>query len=354
MKKIIHIISDIGTGGGQTHLIDILKNIDRQKFKIFVICPPKGHYINEVKKYADEYYFINFNQSFLKITLQLYNFLKITKPDIIHNHLLRACYLASPVARLFTRKVFNNLHGSVTDDITANKIKIAIYIIYNKLLNILGCQYIAVSEFNKNQLIQQKIKKSDITTIYNGIGNQWSSVKKTINMNTGLKLISVCRLAPQKGVFSLLNIAQKAEYINLKIIGDGTLYEEMKQTIDKQNLKNVNLLGFQKDVKSFLHEADAFILTSEWESMGIAIAEAMACALPVIASNVGGIPELIIDGKGGFLCESNDIDGFVEKIKYLKDNPHLREEFSAFNRKRFKDNFTLEQMINKLEALYES
>ena len=353
MKKIIHIISDIGTGGGQTHLIDVLKNMDRQKFKIFVICPSEGHYINEVKRYADEYYFINFNQNFLKIILQLYKFLKITKPDIVHNHLLRACYLASPIARLFTRKVFNNLHGSVTDDITANKIKIAAYLIYNRILNRLGCQYIAVSNFNKEQLVEQGIKKDKITVIYNGI-NGFLSKREKSKKNIFFNAVCIARLAPQKGIFTLLKIAKKLEEIVLfQIVGDGELRKEIDDFIINNDINNVELKGFHKDIEPFLQCADFFILASNWESMGIVIAEAMACSLPVIASNVGGIPELVIDGKGGFLCEPNDIDSFVEKIKSLEDNPHIREEFGAFNRKRFEDNFTVEQMMRKLEKLYE-
>lgn len=353
--KIIHIISDIDTGGGQTHLIDILKNINKQKFKIFVICPFDGHYLPEVKKYSVEYIPAKFNQNPFKIAVQLYKIFKIIQPDIVHNHLLRACYIASPVALLFTKKVFNNLHGSVTDDTKTNKIKIQIYLTYNRILNKLGCRYIAVSNFNRKQLIEQGIKKDKITVIYNGINEFFSKRKINNNNKRILNVICIARLAPQKGIFTLLKAAKKLEgIVFFQIVGDGELRDEIDSFVSDNNIKNVELKGFHKDIEPFLQRSDFFILTSIWEGLPISIIEAMSCSLPVIASNVGGIPELVIDGKGGFLCQPNDIDCFVEKILYLKDNPHLRKEFGDFNRKRFEDNFTVEQMMYKLEKLYEA
>ncbi|HEU20093.1 MAG TPA: glycosyltransferase [Deltaproteobacteria bacterium] len=73
----------------------------------------------------------------------------------------------------------------------------------------------------------------------------------------------------------------------------------------------------------------------------------------MIASNCSAIPELVVEGKGGFLCPVGDVDAFAEKINFLAENAELRREMGAFNRARIEDNFTLELMLRKYQELFE-
>lgn len=353
--KIIYTISDAGTGGGQTHLLEVLRNLNRKRFEILLVCPPQGHYVKSFIKYVDKYYFVDFNQILLKTIVQLQKIFKTEKPDIIHNHLLRASLLAAPIGLCYTSKVLNHLHGSVIDNPNAPIWKVKLYSFGSMLLNRFGCRYIAVSNFNKQQLIREGINKSDISVIYNGIDEALFKRSSSYILKEKEQLIGVCvaRLAPEKGLFTLLNVAKELEgEVVFQIVGDGPQREGIENYMREHQIKNVQLVGFQKDVRPFLEQADFFILTSEWEAMGIVIVEAMAYRLPVIASRVGGIPELVIEGEGGYLCDVGDVNDFVDKVNGLMNNANLIEVMGTFNQTFFRQKFTLLKMYETLEKLY--
>ena len=87
--------------------------------------------------------------------------------------------------------------------------------------------------------------------------------------------------------------------------------------------------------------------------VGLAAAEAMSCGLPVVASNCSSLPELIDDGKGGFLCPVGDVEAFAEKINLLADSPKLRHEMGEYNRSKVEELFTVERMVNEYKDLFE-
>jgi glycosyltransferase involved in cell wall biosynthesis len=97
---------------------------------------------------------------------------------------------------------------------------------------------------------------------------------------------------------------------------------------------------------------DIFILPSRLEGLSLSTLEAMACGKPVVAFNCSSFPELVIDGEGGFLPEKNDVNGVVERIRYLAEDRELRERMGLFNRKRVMELFTLEKMVNNYIELY--
>jgi glycosyltransferase involved in cell wall biosynthesis len=214
--------------------------------------------------------------------------------------------------------------------------------------------YIAVSEYHKNSLISYGVRSSKIKVIYNGVEKkEYRNSEINFPVNT-FKVLFVGRLHNEKNPITVLQIAKqmKGTNIHFTIVGDGPQKEILIKHKAAENLDNLSILGYKENIGALLYECDILLAPSKMETFGIAIAEAMSCSLPIIASNVGGIPELLINNKGGFLCESNDVQGFIEKIKYLKDNPHLMKEFGAFNRERFEQLFTLEKMTQQLETLY--
>jgi glycosyltransferase involved in cell wall biosynthesis len=89
------------------------------------------------------------------------------------------------------------------------------------------------------------------------------------------------------------------------------------------------------------------------EGFGLVAAEAMACGLPVVATNCSSLPEIVVDGKGGFLCELGNAEEFAEKINLLANSPELRREMGEFNRARVETLFTEERMIKEYQQLFE-
>ena len=98
---------------------------------------------------------------------------------------------------------------------------------------------------------------------------------------------------------------------------------------------------------------DILLMPTIREGFGLAVAEAMACGRPVVASDCSSIPELIDDRKGGFLCPVGDVKAFAEKINILAESPNLRKEMGEYNREKVEKMFTLDRMINEYRALFE-
>lgn len=118
--------------------------------------------------------------------------------------------------------------------------------------------------------------------------------------------------------------------------------------------RNMIFLGGwpNKKLPEIYNLADIFLFPTRLEGFGFVVAEAMACGKPVVTTNCSAIPELIVDKKGGFLCEMDNVDDFVAKIKIIAADKKLKEKMGKFNRQRVLERFTFEQMGEKYLSLY--
>jgi glycosyltransferase involved in cell wall biosynthesis len=228
---------------------------------------------------------------------------------------------------------------------------------------------VAVSEDIKKFLIKEiGIKNGRITTIYNGINlnlyrpdnNQRYKVRKELGINNNQPLIgTIGNLYPVKGHTYLLKamaiVKKMCPVIKLLITGRGRLLDELKREAIKLDIeKNVNFLGFREDIPSLLQAIDIFVLPSISEGLPLSALEAMACEKPVVATNVGGVPEVIINGKTGFLVSPWNSEALAEKILLLLRNKNMANHFGRAGRARVEKEFNLEIMIQRYQELYES
>lgn len=157
------------------------------------------------------------------------------------------------------------------------------------------------------------------------------------NTNKGDYLLFYGRLAPEKGVMTLINTWKRLPWeVRLKIIGDGAMTREIKDEIQKYNLSNVEFLGFREgdELFDYIRNASFILVPSEWyENNPLTIVEAYSVGKPVIGSNIGGIPELIIEGKTGYLFNMGDSSNLEEKIKMavsMDDNEYVKMSETAY------------------------
>jgi len=355
-KKIFYIIPNLNVGGAEVHFLDLLVNTDKSKFKVYAVVPFFGFYLPVIQQYADEVIQLDFAKRTISLFYTLRKIIKKENPTIVYAHLVIGL-LVTGIANLgLNNRFYCNLHGIFNEVSVGSKRKAALFRFITFIFQF-NCHYIAVSESMKRNLMKSGILSKNITIIYNGINLEkfrFESVET--NLHRAFNVVYIGRLHPEKGVDKILAIAKalQNENIQFQIIGDGPLMQEISERISSEKINNVKLLGYKLDIKPYLYGCDVLLMPSEYETFGLSILEAMACGKPIIASNTGGIPELLLNGEGGFLCEPNDIDCFVEKIKLLMQYPHIRTKFGAFNRKRFEMHFTIKQMMSKLEALYEA
>jgi glycosyltransferase involved in cell wall biosynthesis len=186
-----------------------------------------------------------------------------------------------------------------------------------------------------------------------------TNIERELKIDNNLIIgITVSRLIPIKGLDFLVNalaeIIKDFPYYHHIILGDGPIRNKLTLLIEERGIKkNVHLLGYKSnsEIHNYLHSSDLFILTSKYESFSIAIIEAMAHGLPIIATNVGYLKNLIEYSNAGLLINYGSVDELVIKIKTLLVDKKLRNELGV-NGKKFAQKLTWENAAIALESLY--
>ncbi|MCX5717491.1 MAG: glycosyltransferase family 4 protein [Nitrospirae bacterium] len=228
-------------------------------------------------------------------------------------------------------------------------------------------KFIAVSDEIMNRLLKEGYSEKVIIKIPNGVDAErfspsLESRRKQLKDKFGFPQENVFlysgRIVRGKGLESLMRAMIDVVKINDKIllvlIGSGDLDESLKDMGYELGLeKYINFEGLIENVDEYLNASDIFILPSFSEGMPNSLLEAMACGLPVIASKIGGVVDVVEDGKSGILFEPGDVSGLASAmIKLLNDN-ELRLKLGAEARKRIVDSFSIDRIADEYIRLYE-
>ncbi len=211
-----------------------------------------------------------------------------------------------------------------------------------------ACQLTAVSHFTANLAKQNLGLKDDIQVIYNGIDQNKFSPKKKQN-NKEINVLFCGNLTKRKGAHWLESIADKLSS-NISIQYTEGL-RGMGATLSHSKLKSIGRVKYQ-NMSEVYNQADILLFPTVREGFGLAVAEAMACGLPVVTSNGSSMPELIDHEKGGFLCQEGDVESFAGKVNILAENALLRNEMGQYNREKVESQFTLSRMITEYQHLF--
>ena len=154
--------------------------------------------------------------------------------------------------------------------------------------------------------------------------NKGKNIRKELGIGKEFVLVYAGLIVPRKGIDVMLKIVKKLDNVKLFLVGDGPNKKEYVKMAERLGVLNkVKFLGWRKDIPSILASSDCLILPSRGEGLPGIVMEAMASSLPVVASDVGCIIDLIDEGKNGYLCGMNDVDCFVEKIGLVMKDKRL-------------------------------
>ena len=204
----------------------------------------------------------------------------------------------------------------------------------------------------------------DVRVIPNGVdGHRFrpasegerSARRRALGLGEGeVVLGTVGRLDPLKDHRLLIEAVTGLEGSwRLLVVGDGPLRAELERLVQERSLGGrVVFLGERRDVPELLRAMDAFVLPSRSEGLPMALLEAMACGLPVVATRVGGIPEAVREGEGGLLCDPGDSGGLRDALCRLISDPPLRRRLGRGARVAFERRFSLQRMVEGYERLY--
>lgn len=372
MVKVLHIITLSEWGGAQRVCYDLATNLNKDKFLVEVACKPGGILVKKLKEKDIKVYEIpSFRREILplsdfKTLISLYRLMKKRKYDIVHCHSTKAGILGRIAAKLAgVRKIYFTAHSWGFYNLEEYGWARRLLIFLEKIAAKCSTKIICVSKNTKQEGLKRKIAKEDkFLVIRNGISFEVNSNKEKARekLKIGKEDIifgMIGRFAYPKDPVFFIKVASKIvkNYPQAKfiLIGGGPLFEKCQDFVKENKLENNTFLLGEKnpeDTRELLSGFDVFVLISKFEGLPLTIIEAMSAGLPIIASNVGGIKELVKQGENGFLVKSDNLNELIEKIVYLIKNPQERKRMGERSLKIAKENFSLNEMVKSYEKLY--
>lgn len=373
MKKIriVHIQVLPLFSGVQKAMYDILVRLDRNQYEISVICQCEGELTQLLKKCKIEYILVpelkrSINIFFdIRAFLKLYNIFKKGKYDIVHTHSSKPGFLGRLAAKQACVKgIIHTVQGFAFHSQSSKLTKF----IVGALEKIAGYAADKVVFVNDNDRISAKnmklISAHKMLTIYNGIElnygrNNGNGREKELQYKKEAKSYvgMVARLwkqkAPHDYIHSIFYVLQKKTNTKFLVIGDGPLEKELKELCTNLGIsKNVDFLGWRKDVPDLLKKLDVFVLPSLWEGLPVSILEAMALGKPVVATDIKGNNELVVHGKTGFLVPPHRPDKIAESIISLLDDEKMATEMGEKGYLRLKEKFDINTTVKQINLEY--
>lgn len=369
--KILYVITKSNWGGAQRYVFDLATSLDKNIFDIGVVLGGNG--LLKQKLTSENISTISLPSLERDINLKkellsakrLWQILKKEKPDIVHLNSSKAGAIGAIVARAAgVKKIIFTAHAWAFNE-NRSFLSQIIITFFHWLTVILSHKTIAVSESVKNQIIHLPFIKNKIEVIYPGIQQfEFKTRENSRNLltskNETLENIwvgTIAELHPIKGLVYYIDAINliKDKYPDVKfcVLGEGEERKNLEGIITENELtEKVQLLGFMEDAKTYLKAFDIFVLPSLSEAFGYVVGEAGIAALPVIASNVGGIPEIIENNISGILVPSKNPLALATAIESYIQNPLLRELHGKKLNESVIKNFNLETTIQKTELLY--
>jgi glycosyltransferase involved in cell wall biosynthesis len=199
-------------------------------------------------------------------------------------------------------------------------------------------------------------RREQYRTVYSGIDiNRFRDAEPATDIDgSGVRVLCVARLVEGKGIEDLLAAVNRTDdqTLSVYLVGDGPHRSEIEREIPRRDLsQRVHVLGYRDDIPELMAACDLFVLPSYREGTPRVITEAMASGLPVIATDIAGIPEQIEEGTNGFLIQPGNIPALVDRLDRLAAAPSIRESFGAAGQQRA-ERFSRERMCADLADVY--
>ncbi len=269
--------------------------------------------------------------------------------DVVHAHGLRAAWVAALAHRRRPFPLLFTAHNVVERSLP---VRLAVPFISRHCTRI-----VAVSEAVADSFTACGVPPAKLHVIPNGVdiahftppANSRAEARAALAVpETAFVVASVARFSPEKGLDVLLQAAKQRKHMTFLLAGDGPQFE----TLSRDLPPNVRLLGHLADVRPLLLAADVFAMPSRREGQGIAALEAMAVGVPVAASKVGGLAEMLADGETALLVPPDDPDALAAALSRLQSDSRLRQNLAASASALVQSRYSLQTMLGALTAAY--
>lgn len=344
-------------GGASMHVLELASDMQRRGHQVTILLGP-GEVVAQQAAQRRLTVFIeplllrNISPiSDLRCLLRLRKTIAHLKPDLLHLHSAKAGLLGRLVAKMLAVPVVYSVHGwafSVSRGWQARCFALLErWLLPWTDLLVLVCQ-------RDLALAEQLAGKHQVrlALVHNGIDD--NELQAAPGAQAPVRLCCVARFEAPKDPFTLLSaVARLAPGSwQLTMVGSGPLLAQCQAQAQALGLTQVQFTGERYDVEQLLQQADLFVLSSLSESLPVSVLEAMRASLPVVASNVGGMAELVEEGVSGYLVPAGDIAALAERLQRFIANPALCQQMGQAARQRFCQKFTLRLHGEKISRLY--
>lgn len=368
MIKVLHITFDLKLGGTQQVIRQLVTNVDAEKVESHIICidgivGELGEVIEATGKVK-----VTAVQRRpgidLKLVKTLAHYVKQNNIDVVHCHQYSP-YFYGALATLGRRaKLIFTEHGRFYPDIVSTKRQWI-----NRILAMWTSSITAISKATVQALIDlEKLPQKKMDVIYNGINPELTKSSEDLQKIAEFReqyhvsendfvFGTISRLEPIKNQKMMINAFKSVlEFIpnaKLLLIGDGAARQDLEAQADELGLREkVVFSGFIVDPQNLLQIMDVFLLPSFSEGTSMTLLEAMSYSKPAIVTNVGGSPEIVLQGETGIVVESDNTQELIDAMLKLNSDSELRKEYGENAYKRFCDHFTDTVMVEKYQSLY--
>lgn len=363
--KILLTCGTPSWGGIEIVTLRLAIQLKTRNHEVYILC--RENSILQKQSVDNFIQTIHFSGGVLSNILKLKNIFTANNFDIIHSRVPHDLWYIVPVLKLTLSKPKLILSVNIASGV--NKKDLFHRFIYRRVNKVFAVSnYIKDTILNKYPFDEIKIK-----IIHDGVDlNEFSSAKfsktelrKEFNLSADKKFIGMTgRMTPGKGHEEFFNavklLTDKREDLAFMVVGAASHGEKNYEThlmnfCEQQNIKDkIRFMGQRTDISKMLAVMDLLVFPSHEESFGDTLIEAMAIGVPIIASNKGGVPDIIIDGECGVLIEPKNPVLLAEAIENLIDDETLLKKFSQKGFERVKEKFDIKKIIEQIETEYKS
>lgn len=361
MIKVLLVVCNNRMYGTERYVVDLANNLSKDIFEVSVAIPEEGPLseilkekgINEIIYHNGKMDVFSFKGSF-----NLFRLIHKYKFDIIHTN---AGIIPNIIGKLLNVKGNIEIkHGILIPDEKLENMSFRKK--FHEWIKQFFVDYvIAISENDKQKLIKIfNIREQKIKVIYNGINNKnvlpyQKKIEQDKN-NKELIIGSIGRFTYQKGqeylIDAFTNICKKYNNVKLILVGSGENENVIKNMIINKNVQDyIKIENYKKNIYNFLRKLDVFVLTSRYEGVPYVLLEAMCIGVPIISTRVGGIDNILEDGKDALLIEKGNIKEIEVALEKVIDNAEIRENLSA-NAIQKVQHYSIDSMVRNTENLY--
>lgn len=301
--------------------------------------------------------------------IRLFNIFRKERFDVIHTHTAKAGILGRIAAIFYGKSAIvhtlhgHNLYGYFGPVLSKVIVLIERYLAYST------DKIICLTELEKKDLLKYRIGNADkVVVIYQGleldrylnVNADKIKLRKDLNIKVEENVVSVIgRLEPVKGVKYFIKVAvdlaEKFPNIRFLMVGEGSLHKSLEKQVEDLGLKDKFIFtGWREDIPEILSIVDILVLPSLNEAVGMVLIEAQAQGIPVVATSVGGIPEIVKNNQTGILVPAKDSRSLAQAVKYLLEDKQKRLQMGEEGRLWIMDKFKANDMVNSVSDLYKN